>query len=73
MPVLTVKPGFVYTKMTKDLSLPQKLTAQPKDIACAIFKAQQKSNNVLYYPKKWKWIMKIIKNIPEFIFKKLDL
>jgi short-subunit dehydrogenase len=71
--VLTVKPGFVETKMTKDMNLPEKLTAQPKEIAQAIFKAQQKQKNNLYYPKKWKWIMLIIKHIPEFIFKKMDL
>jgi short-subunit dehydrogenase len=71
--VLTVKPGFVDTKMTKGLDLPEKLTAQPIEIAEAIFKAQQKQKNSLYYPKKWKWIMLIIKHIPEFTFKKLDL
>ena len=71
--VLTVKPGFVRTKMTANMELPERLTAEPNEIAKAIYKAQQKQKNVLYYPKKWKWIMRIITNIPEFIFKKLDL
>ena len=58
--VLTVKPGFVLTKMTKDLDLPEKLTAQSKDIALAIYTAQQKGKDTLYYMKKWRLIMWII-------------
>ncbi|VAW46523.1 Oxidoreductase, short-chain dehydrogenase/reductase family, partial [hydrothermal vent metagenome] len=71
--VLTVNPGFVATKMTKHLELPAKLTAQPQQIAQAIYTAQQKSKDILYYPKKWKLIMLIIKLIPERLFKRLDL
>ena len=71
--VLTIKPGFVLTKMTKDLDLPEKLTAQPKDIAQAIYSAQQKGKDTLYYMKKWRLIMWIIRMIPEKIFKRLDL
>ena len=71
--VLTVKPGFVLTKMTRDLDLPEKLTAQAKDIAKAIYHAQQKGKDNLYYMKKWRLIMWIIRMIPEKIFKRLDL
>ncbi|MFK8012292.1 MAG: SDR family oxidoreductase [Marinicellaceae bacterium] len=71
--VLTVKPGFVLTKMTQDLDLPEKLTAQPKEIAQAIYRAQQKGKDTLYYMKKWRLIMWIIRMIPEKIFKRLDL
>ena len=39
--VLTVKPGFVATKMTEELDLPEKLTAQPEEVASDIYKAQQ--------------------------------
>jgi len=31
--VLTVKPGFVATKMTEGMDLPEKLTAQPEEVA----------------------------------------
>jgi decaprenylphospho-beta-D-erythro-pentofuranosid-2-ulose 2-reductase len=71
--VLTVKPGFVATKMTENLDLPKKLTAQPEEVAEDIFKSQQKGKNVLYTKWFWKWIMLIIKNIPEFHFKKMKL
>jgi decaprenylphospho-beta-D-erythro-pentofuranosid-2-ulose 2-reductase len=71
--VLTVKPGFVATKMTEGMDLPEKLTAKPEDVAKDIYKAQQKGKNVLYTKWIWKWIMLIIKNIPEFQFKKMNL
>ena len=71
--VLTVKPGFVNTKMTKNLKLPRKLTAEPEEVANDIFKAQQKGKDILYTKWFWKWIMLIIKLIPEKIFKKLNI
>lgn len=71
--VLTVHPGFVATKMTQHLSLPKVLTASPKTVAKAIFKAQQKKKNKLYVKWFWKYIMMIITAIPESIFKRLNL
>lgn len=71
--VLTVKPGFVATKMTASINLPAKLTAQPKQVADAIFKAQQKHQNVLYTLWLWKWIMLIINHIPEWKFKGMSI
>ena len=71
--VLTVKPGFVATKMTEDMDLPEKLIAQPDSVAEDIYKAQQKGKNILYTKWIWKYIMMIISNIPEFIFKKMSI
>ncbi|KIM03973.1 MAG: short-chain dehydrogenase [Sulfurovum sp. AS07-7] len=71
--VLTVKPGFVNTKMTEGLELPAKLTAEPEDVAHDIFNAQQKGKNVLYTKCIWKLIMFVIKHIPEFMFKKMSI
>ncbi|NWF67163.1 MAG: SDR family oxidoreductase [Campylobacterales bacterium] len=71
--VLTVKPGFVYTKMTENLDLPQKLTATPEDVAKDIFKAEQSGKDVLYTKWIWRFIMLIIKHIPEWIFKKMSI
>ncbi len=71
--VLTVKPGFVATKMTEDMDLPEKLTAQPEEVAEDIYIAQQKGKNVLYTKWIWKWVMLIIRNIPEFQFKKMSI
>lgn len=71
--VMTVKPGFMATKMTEGLPLNPKLTATPKQAAESIFKAYKKQKNVAYVLPIWGIIMMIIRNIPEFIFKKLKL
>jgi len=67
--VMTVKPGFVNTQMTKGMDLPEKLTAQPEEVARDIYAAQKKGKDVLYTKWMWKWVMLIINNIPEKIFK----
>jgi len=71
--VLTVKPGFMDTKMTEGLPLNPKLTATPKQAADYIYKAYKKQKDVAYVLPVWSVIMLIIRNIPEFIFKKLKL
>jgi len=71
--VLTVKPGFVYTKMTEDMPLPALLTATPEQVAAAIYTAVEKKKNVLYVKWFWRWIMLIIKSVPESMFKKMKL
>ena len=71
--VLTVKPGFVNTKMTKGMNLPSILTAQPNEIATAVFKAVEKKKNTIYIKPIWWLIMKIIKTLPEWKFKRMDI
>lgn len=71
--VLTVKPGFVSTKMTAGMALPARLTAQPDEVAKDIYKAQQKNKNLLYTKWIWRWVMFVIRAIPEGQFKKMSL
>lgn len=71
--VLTAKPGFVYTKMTEGMDLPAKLTASPEKVARDVFKAWKKKKNVLYTKWMWRWVMLIIRNIPEWQFKKMKI
>lgn len=71
--VLTVNPGFVATKMTEGMDLPEKLTAQPEAVAEDIYKAQQKGNNILYTKWIWRWVMLVIKIIPEWKFKGMSI
>lgn len=71
--VITIKPGFMATKMTEGLPLNPKLTATPKQAADCIYKAFRKQKNTAYVLPIWGIIMMIIRNIPEFIFKKLKL
>jgi hypothetical protein len=71
--VMTVKPGFVATKMTEGMDLPEKLTAQPEAVAKDIYKAQQKNKDVLYTKWIWRWVMLIITMIPEWKFKGMSI
>lgn len=71
--VLTVKPGFVNTKMTAGLNLPPKLTAQPEEVARDIVRAQQNGNDILYTKWIWRYVMFIICHIPESIFKRMSI
>ncbi len=71
--VMTVKPGFVATKMTKHLNLPKQLTVSPNYVGKKIFEMQKKRVDQIYIPGYWCLIMGIIKLIPERIFKKLNI
>ena len=70
--VVTIKPGFVDTPMTAHL--PKNfLFAQPATIASGIIKAVEHKKDVVYLPFLWRFIMLVIRLIPERIFKKLKL
>ena len=70
--VITVKPGFVDTAMT--YGMPGLfLVASPQAIGERIAGALNKSSDVVYLPGFWRYIMLIIKHIPEPIFKRLKL
>ena len=71
--VLTVKPGFVETKMTTGLDLPERLTAKPKEVAEYIFKSIQKRKSMIYVKPVWRLIMLVIIHLPELIFKRSNL
>ena len=71
--VLTVFPGFVRTKMTQGLELPERLLADPDIIAADIYRAYKKNKNIVYTKWFWRWIMWIIRLIPESVFKKMNL
>jgi decaprenylphospho-beta-D-erythro-pentofuranosid-2-ulose 2-reductase len=70
--VLTIKPGFVISPMTTEFKKGI-LWVQPKKIANNIVSAIHKRKNVVYVPWFWRWIMLIIRNIPESIFKRMSL
>ncbi len=71
--VMTVLPGFMRTKMTQNLELPEKLMAEPDEAAEDIYRAYKKKRNIIYTKWFWKYIMLIIRNIPEPIFKRMSM
>ena len=70
--VVTVKPGFVDTAMTWGIE-GMFLVASPQKVSADILKAVDKKKNVIYTPFFWRYIMLIIRSIPEFIFKKMSI
>ena len=70
--VLTIKPGFVDTPMTAEFKKGL-LWAQPESIARGIYKAIERRQEKIYLPWFWRYIMIVIRNIPERIFKNLQL
>jgi len=49
------------------------LVAQPEQIARHITRMLRRSSGVYYLPPFWRWIMLVIRLIPEPIFKRLEL
>jgi short-subunit dehydrogenase len=70
--VLTIKPGPVKTAMTASMKGSEKF-ADVNKVAQTIVDAIDKRVDNLYVPFQWQPIMFIIRNIPERIFKKLNL
>jgi decaprenylphospho-beta-D-erythro-pentofuranosid-2-ulose 2-reductase len=70
--VITIKPGFVDTPMT--FGKPGMfLVASPDSIGKKIVHALDKKRNIVYLPWFWRYLMLIIKSIPECLFKRTNL
>lgn len=70
--VVDIRPGFVDTPMTKEFKKGA-LFVGPAVVAKGIVSAIEKRKDIVYLPWFWWGIMLIIRNIPEFIFKRLSL
>ena len=70
--VLTIKPGFVDTPMTREFKKGA-LWAKPDAVARGILRAVDKRRGVAYLPFFWWGVMTIIKHIPEFVFRRVKL
>jgi len=70
--VLNIKPGPVKTAMTTGMKNSEKFADVDK-VAASIIKAIDKRVDNLYVPFQWQPIMFIVRNIPDRIFKKLNL
>ena len=71
--VVTVKPGYVDTKMKAHKPTPGIVTASPEQVAKAVMRGYRSKKNTVYVLSVWRWVMLIIRNIPEFIFKRIKL
>jgi decaprenylphospho-beta-D-erythro-pentofuranosid-2-ulose 2-reductase len=68
--VITIKPGFVDTRMT--FGRPNRfLVASPQTVARGIYRAVVQRKDVVYLPWFWRWIMLAVRAVPERVFKRL--
>jgi short-subunit dehydrogenase len=70
--VLTIKPGQISTPMTADLPK-SPLFVETEVVGRSIYKAMKAGKNEIYSPWFWRYIMWIIKSIPEPVYKRLGL
>jgi decaprenylphospho-beta-D-erythro-pentofuranosid-2-ulose 2-reductase len=70
--VLTIKPGLVDTPMTAAFRKGI-LWASPQKIASGVYTAIENKKDVVYLPWFWSPIMRVIRTLPESIFKRLRL
>lgn len=71
--VVLVKPGFVDTPMTASLRKGGPLWSTPQRVADDIRAGIERGSAVVYTPWFWRWIMRIIRALPDAIFKRLSI
>lgn len=71
--VVLIKPGPTDTPMTAHLKQEGGRLASVDDVAKCIVVGIKRSKSVVYAPAKWALIMMIIRHLPEFIFKRMDI
>jgi NAD(P)-dependent dehydrogenase (short-subunit alcohol dehydrogenase family) len=70
--VCTIKPGFVDTRMTRGME--KLLWLIPAERAAElILSAARTKANVRYVPRRWFFVGTVIKSIPSFLFRKLNI
>lgn len=66
--VTLIKPGFVDTPMTAALPKGGPLWASPERVGADIHAGLERGAAVVYTPWFWRWIMMIIRNVPDVLF-----
>ena len=70
--VMTVILGFIRDGTEMNF-IKKTLSANPRDIAKSIVRSQMKSKDIVYLKWQWRYIMFIVRSIPEFIFKRINI
>ncbi len=69
--IMSVKPGFIKTKMTKGKSFPSFLIGEKEQVAKSIYEGMLNKKDVVYTPAFYQIIVYVLKLIPSFVMKKL--
>jgi len=71
--VLTIKPGPVASAMTANLQRVA-MIASRETVARDIYRALERpASDIIYTPRRWRWIMAAVQLIPERVFKRLSI
>ncbi len=68
--IILIKPGPTRSPMTEYL---KGNLASPQEVSKIIVNGIAQNKTIIYAPKKWWLIMKIVRNLPKFIFNKLNI
>lgn len=71
--VVLVKPGLVDTPMTAAFPKNGPLWATPERVAGDIRAGIERGSAVVYTPWYWRWIMRMIRALPESIFNRMSI
>lgn len=71
--VVLIKPGPTDTPMTAHLKQQGGKLSSVQDVAGLIVAAIDKRKSIAYAPGKWALIMMVIRHLPEFVFKRMDI
>ncbi|OGV25972.1 MAG: hypothetical protein A3F18_01900 [Legionellales bacterium RIFCSPHIGHO2_12_FULL_37_14] len=71
--VSLIKPGPTLTPMTANIQPKRSSLAKVEVVAKQIVNALNQGKGVIYTPKRWRFVMGIIKCMPTFFFHKLDI
>lgn len=71
--IVLIKPGPTDTPMTAHLKQNGGKLASVEQVAQEIVSGMRQGKTVIYAPGKWALIMMVIRNLPDFIFNKMDI
>ena len=63
----------LHTDIPTGKELEKLLTATADQAAAAIIKAMRRKRNTVYVLGRWRCVMAVVRNLPEFIFKRTKL
>lgn len=70
--VMVVRPGFVKSKMTNHLK-DAPLAATPDEVADAIVGGLRANREIVWVPRKIRWVMSVLRHLPRAVFRRLNL
>jgi short-subunit dehydrogenase len=71
--VVTVKPGMVDTAMTKDLARKPMIISAPRAASLILAAARRGDSPSVFIPVRWWFVAMVLRHLPSWIFRKLDL